>query len=125
MGEARRGEEPGLEPPPVEQRDSQPWSRCQLAGRQVEEGRIERCDESGSAAGATAPVKVGVKEGEREGVKHERAARGQERTVDCMQACDTTAGGFAGKSWRVKGERNWEGKSSWKSGGDEHVFIAG
>jgi hypothetical protein len=23
----------------------------------------------------------------------------------------------------VKG-RNWEGESSWKSGGDEHVFIA-
>jgi hypothetical protein len=28
------------------------------------------------------------------------------------------------KSWGVKG-RNWEGESSWKSGGDEHVFIAG
>jgi hypothetical protein len=36
-------------------------------GRQVEEGRIERCDESGSVASATAPVEVGVKEGEKRG----------------------------------------------------------
>jgi len=30
-------------------------------GRQVKEGRIERCDESGSASDVTAPVEIGVK----------------------------------------------------------------
>src|SRR5207248_6493491 len=104
----------------------QPWSRCQLAGRQVEEGRMERRDESGSAAGATAPVKVGVEEGKRgasetrEGQDNAmtalsglRGPRGQERTVDCMQACGTR-GGPVQEELESKRGGKWGGREQWE-----------
>jgi len=55
-------------------------------GRQAEEGRIERCDESGSAGGARARVEVGVKEGEKRGdTRGLRAAR-RGRWIACRRA---------------------------------------
>ena len=47
-----------LEPPAVTHRDRQPESAVSghAVGRQVEEGRIEWCDESGSAVDVTGPA---------------------------------------------------------------------
>jgi hypothetical protein len=50
-----------LEPFPVGAKGQAAGGRA--VGRQVEEGRIERWDESGSAAGVTAHVEAGVKRG--------------------------------------------------------------
>jgi hypothetical protein len=115
----------------------QPWSRCQLAGRQVEEGRMERRDESGSAAGATAPVEVGVKEGKR-GASETREGQDNAATAlsglrgphgpgedGGLHAGVRHDGGPVQEELESKrGGRNWEGESSWKSGGDEPRFHA-
>jgi hypothetical protein len=63
-GISRSYDDPGVELPWVEQKDSQ-WPRRQLARRQVEEGYIERSDESKWQGSVTAHVEV-CQEGMRE-----------------------------------------------------------
>lgn len=73
---------------------SQRW-RHQLARRLVKDGRIERRDESGSAASAATYVEVGMKRGrgrrgrDKDDVTTASAAtrtRGQEGNVESVQA---------------------------------------